>query len=109
MTQVAPFFSKMENYIQGIRNDIVAGKNVEMVALDENIGHLCDMVMKLSEEERMMYEERLHQLLESLNMLGRELKDHFGEGDSIAAHRNATVAYKTADSRDNFGKREEDE
>ena len=108
MTQVAPFFSELEKYIEGGRAAIAAGEELSLAGLDDNIDTLCTMIMALSEEERLMYEERLKELLGRLNALGLELKAQMEGVKELPKHRNASVAYQTADSRDNFGVREGD-
>lgn len=108
MIAVAPFFTEMENYIATSRATVAAGEELSLIGLDENIGKLCDLIMELSQEEKMLYEDRLRELLESLNALGNEMRVAEGDLKDISTHRNASVAYKTADSRDNFGKRDGD-
>lgn len=108
MSQVAPFFSEMEKYISDSRSAVAAGKEFELTGLDEKIDKLCALILDLSDEERMMYENRLQDLLASLNALGLEMKEQVEGVKNIPQHRNANVAYRTADSRDNFGKRDED-
>lgn len=109
MSQVAPFFSEMEHYISESRAAIANGQEVELLGLDEKINRLCEMVEGLSKEEQMMYEDRLQALLEELNALGLDLKAQHESIRNIPLHRNANVAYKTADSRDNFGIRKDEE
>lgn len=109
MTQVGPFFAEMEQYISDSRAAVAEGKEFELTALDEKIGRLCDMVLALSPEEQSLYEGRLEELLGGLNALGLELKSQHEDTKNIPMHRQANVAYRTADSRDNFGIRDEDE
>lgn len=108
--QVGPFFNDMEKFISDSRAHIAAGQDVDMAGLDSNIEKLCNMILALSDEEQRLYEDRMRDMLVSLNELGIELKAQM-EGDvrDIPMHRAASVAYKTADSRDNFGIRKEDE
>jgi archaellum component FlaC len=106
MSQVAPFFAEMEQFIEQGRATIAAGQELSLVGLDENIDRLCTLMMELSQEERMMYENRLQDLLGGLNTLGNELREQVSAIQEIPQHRNATIAYQRADSRDNFGIRD---
>lgn len=107
MTQVAPFFTEMEKFIADGRATVAAGDELSLLGLDNRIEQLCTIIAALSPEEQMMYEARLQDLLAGLNALGLELKQQF-EGGVIVQHKNAAIAYQTADSRDNFGVREEE-
>lgn len=107
MTQVAPFFAEMESYIATSRQKIAAGKDIELKGLDEKIEALCNLIISLSPEEQNLYQGRLEDLLGDLNSLGNELKTQMDGFKDLPTHRHANVAYKTADSRDNFGKRDE--
>lgn len=107
MTAVAPFFSEMEQYIADSRATVAAGKELELAGLDDKIDALCNRILELSQDERMLYESRLQELLGSLNALGNEMRAQ-GDVKEIPQHRKASVAYQTADSRDNFGKRDKE-
>jgi hypothetical protein len=106
MSKITPFFAEMENYISNCRRDIASGKDVDMQGMEIKIEALCNMVWEQSEVERLVYEPRLRSLLENLNELGKDLKEQIDGTRDIPQHRAASVAYKTADSRDNFGKRD---
>lgn len=104
MNQIAPFFAQLEDYIRNSRVGIAMGEDLDLTGLDQKIGALCDMVFELSKEEQAMYEKRLQDLLSGLNELGLELKTQMETIKELPKHKNASVAYKTADARDNFGK-----
>ncbi|MDX2073554.1 MAG: hypothetical protein SFX19_04215 [Alphaproteobacteria bacterium] len=108
MTEIAPLFTEMEQYIAASRATVAAGEELEMHKLDERIGQLCDMIEALSNDDRRTYESRLQELLSNLNALGNEMREQSGNVAEIPKHRNASVAYQTADSRDNFGKRDKE-
>jgi len=110
MTQVAAFLVEMEEYIAEARSQVALYQEIDLHALDARIGTMCDMVMELSGDERMQYEERLQKMLAALNDLGNEMKEKMGAPEDLQVHKRASVAYKTADSRDNFGfRKNEDE
>jgi len=108
MTQIAPFFSEMEDYIHDSRIKLSRGEDFDMAGLDAKIESLCDRVLDMPEKERLMYEDRLKQLLDGLNTLGLELRDKIEGIKELPTHKRAHAAYKTADSRDNFGKRDDE-
>lgn len=108
MTTIPAFFSEMERYIADSRKAVAEARDFELVGLDNNIDALCNMILALSQEERLLYETDLQNLLGNLNTLGNEMRDQFGAVQEIPQHRKASVAYQTADSRDNFGNREEE-
>lgn len=106
--QVGPFFKEMETYISESRIAVASGKEIDLHGLNVKIEELCNMILNLSPDDQRLYEDRLQELLSSLNSLGLEMKAQFEVMD-FAAHRQANVAYKTADSRDNFGKRDDED
>jgi hypothetical protein len=108
MTQLAGFFTEMEKYIADSRKTLAEGKDLSLDGMDKRIAELCDKVWELMPEQRTLYEDRLRTLLENLNALGLEMKAQMEGIKDIPQHRRANVAYKTADSRDNFGRRDED-
>jgi hypothetical protein len=109
MTLLAPFFTEMEHFIDSSRKAVAAGEELSLAGLDERIDALCERVLALSQEERLIYESRLQELLLGLNALGLDMKANMGLPNDIPQHRTASVAYKTADSRDNFGARAPEE
>jgi len=109
MNDIAPFFTEMEDYIRICRETIAVCEDVQLTGLDDRIDRLCNLVLALSPDERLQYEERLQTLLADLNSLGEEMRAQYVGVTELPKHRNASVAYKTADSRDNFGKRDEKE
>lgn len=107
MSQVTTLFSEMERYISESRSHVADGKDISLQSLDANIEKLCNMVLTLTPEDQEIYEPRLQGLLLNLNALGLEMKEQ-NSLHELPMRRNASVAYKTADSRDNFGKRDEE-
>lgn len=102
MNPVEPFFTEMQDFIQESRDKLAAGKDIDMLGLDIKVEALCNMVLDLPQPDRVRYEPKLQHLLEGLNALGNELRDKMG---GVSEHKRAHAAYKTADSRDNFGNR----
>ncbi len=109
MTTVPAFFTEMERYIEGSRKAVAEAKDFDLTGLDGKIDALCNMILELSQEERILYEVDLQNLLGNLNALGNEMRDQFSNVQEIPQHRKASIAYQTADSRDNFGNRDEEE
>ena len=105
MTQVELFFSEMENYIAESRKVVAQSRELDMRGLDEKIEALCNMILELDKDGQAQYEDRLRNLLGNLNELGNEMRAQVEGIKDIPQHRAASVAYKTADSRDNFGHR----
>ena len=107
MSHVGPFFQEMEEYISESRIAVASGREIDLHGLNLKIESLCNMILDLSPDDQRLYEERLQDLLTNLNTLGVEMKAQFETLD-LLTHRQANIAYKTADSRDNFGKRGDD-
>lgn len=111
MTQLNPekFFDDVSKFIAESRAIIERGDVVQLDGLDEEVARLCEAVLHLSQDERLKYADTLQRLLKDLNLLATELTT---QRDTIAAqihdlsdHRRANVAYKKADSADDFGKK----
>lgn len=103
MNPIEPFFSEMEDYIQDSRDKLASGRDIDMLGLDIKVEALCNMVLDMPQPDRVRYEPKLQHLLEGLNALGEELREKMG---GVSEHKRAHAAYKTADSRDNFGQRQ---
>ena len=104
----ATLFAELEEYVASSRAQVEAGADVDLAGLDANIEKLCNLVLSMSPDDQQLYAPRLEDLLHGLNALGLALKAQH-DITQLPMHRNASVAYKTADSRDNFGRREEGE
>ena len=82
--------------------------SVDMGGMEQQVASLCDAVAELPKPDQVQYIGKLTTILESLNSLGTRLKEQLAEPAELPKLRSASVAYKTADSRDNFGKRDSD-
>lgn len=105
-------FSDIEQFIAESRAMLDAGAMLEMAGLDDQVRSLCETVLQLSQDERITYSDRMQHLLAELKNLGEsmvETREKLAEDIRRAStQKNATKAYKIADSRDNFGHREDD-
>lgn len=106
-------FTDISQFVVESRELLKSGAMMELAGLDQRIAALCEQVLKLSQEDRLHYADKLQKLLAELKALGEEMvaqRDHMAEEiKAISAHKKANVAYKVSDSRDNFGKRGDDE
>lgn len=105
----AALFSEISQYIADSRLLIAEGKIVELSGLDNHIKNLCEMVTALSGQERGQYEQKLSQLAVELDALIKTLHEQkayvSGEMAQASGVKKASIAYKTADAVDNFGKK----
>ncbi len=105
-------FDEIGQFVKESHALLESGAIMELTGLDERVRTLCDQVLQLTQEERLMYADRLQELLEKLNGLGQALvseRDKLGEEASqLTQHKKAHVAYRTADARDNYGDKDED-
>jgi hypothetical protein len=103
-------FDRLTFFIEEGNKLLATGQSMELSGLEEQIDMLCGAVMDLPEVERVQYQERLTDLLNELTKLGKGLIEHHRdiveELQSLPSQKKANIAYKTADSRDNFGKRD---
>lgn len=106
-------FDDIERFITESRALLKAGEMLEMQGLDEQVRTLCQTVLQLSQEERVAAADRMQHVLAELKALGEsmtETRDNLAEEiRGLSTQKKAATAYKIADSRDDFGKRKEEE
>lgn len=106
-------FEGISRFIDDSRNLLKEGAVMELSGLDEQVRGLCEQMLELSQDDRIMYADKLQKLLGELKKLGEELVVHrdamVKEIQHISEHRKANVAYRTADASDDFGKKKEEE
>lgn len=77
------------------------GALIEMNQFDQQVRQLCDAVLALSQDDRVLYADRLQALLAELKNLGDAMiaqKDMLArEIQQLSQHRKASVAYRTTD------------
>ena len=109
---VQDLFRDIEEYISQSMEFLAQGQIMELNGLDQQVHRLCQEVVQLSDEERERHAERMQVMVASLSTLAEALqkqKDVIGaELNQSHVARKASIAYKQADSRDNFGKTPED-
>lgn len=111
--QPEKLFEDVEQFIAENRAILARGEFVELEGLDGEVKRLCESILQLSQDERVAHSEKLQSLLNELNALANELaaqRDKIsGEIHALSQHRQAHVAYKKADSTDEFGSKNKDE
>lgn len=104
-------FDRINTFIEESRAMIREGAMMDVEGLDRKVKELCDMVLTLSQQERLQYADKLQTLLGDMGQLGEEmsqLRDRMGdEIRSLSKAKKAAVAYNVADSRDGYGKKKE--
>jgi hypothetical protein len=104
-------FLEVEQFIAEGRALLDQGALMELAGLDEQVRILCDRVLQLSQEERLVYADKLQKLLGDLTALGETMaqkRDLIAEEiRGLSHHKKASTAYRVADSRDDFGERDE--
>ena len=106
-------FSRIEEFVTQSRELVSHGAMLEIEGLEARIESLCEMVLGLSQEDRLRYADKLQVLLADIGKLGEEmmaLRDAMGdEIRSLTSVKKASVAYRVADASDSYGKRKNDE
>ncbi len=108
MSDLETLFIEAETIIIDSSAKLRIAEDFELAGLEQKIETLCNRVMLESPELQQTLVPRLTTILENLTMLGTGLKQAMGDVPAIPVHKAANVAYKVADSRDNFGKRNGD-
>lgn len=110
MTNTTPelLFEQIEKFIAESRHLLAEGSLVELDGLDNQVRHMCQVVLELTQEERVKHADRMQQLLWSLGDLG-EAMSHYREAMAeeirhLSQHRRANVAYQTVENIDNYKK-----
>lgn len=92
---------------------LAEGHVIDLSGMERDVQALCEAILEFSIQERENYTAELEVLYQALSQFGDELvqarEDLRRQIQAISSHRNANVAYKTADSRDEFGERANDE
>jgi hypothetical protein len=102
-------FRDVLQYIEDCRVLLQKGELVELSGLDRTIAALCTEVAGLGPSERTRYADHIELLFNELSQLGEDLKATHGaltaQMSAIDNYRKASIAYRTSDASDNFGKR----
>jgi Mg2+ and Co2+ transporter CorA len=98
-------------FVAESREMVKSGAMMDIEDLEKKVSELCDMVLSLSQADRLRYADKLQLLLADIGKLGEEmttLKDAMGdEIKSLSNVKKASVAYRVADSRDGYGKKDD--
>lgn len=116
MTMKSPraekLFDDIAQFIAESHALLDAGAMMELSGLDEQVRTLCDAVLTLSQDERVIYADRLQQLLGDLKALGDALvesRDKIAEElRGVADHKKANKAYRIVDASDDYGNRDDE-
>lgn len=105
-------FNKITGFVTESRDLLKSGSMMDLQGLEARIQDLCQLVLGLSQDDRIKYADKLQVLLGDIGKLGEEmssLRDVMAqEIRSISKHKKANVAYKVTDASDGFGKRDDD-
>ena len=97
-------FSDISQFVAESKSLLDQGAMMELAGLDERVRMLCDAVMQLSQEQRVLYADRLQELLSELKVLGEAMviqRDAMAEViRHLPSHKKASVAYSKADATD---------
>jgi hypothetical protein len=104
--------TKISGFVSESRELLKSDSMMDMQGLEARVQDLCQLVLSLSQDDRVKYADKLQVLLGDIGKLGEEmasLRDAMAdEIRSLSKHKKATVAYKVADATDGFGKRNEE-
>ena len=104
-------FRDISQFIAESRAMLEAGAIMELAGLDDQVRMLCDAVLQLSQDERILYPDRLQELFNGLKLLGEEMeaqRDKLAdEIRGVPQFKKASVAYRIVDASDGY-KEEED-
>ena len=102
-------FDEISMFVSDCHSLLRQGMVLEMAGLDTRVQELCDLVLKLSQEERLRYADRLQILFDDIKKLGdamlQERETLIKEIQGLGEHRKASVAYRSTDAIDNYGKK----
>lgn len=110
MSQNAPhaevLFKNIAEFIAQSQMLLREGAIVELSGLDEKVAKLCKEALALSDDDRTKYADLLSELLNSLTVLGEDMRRQqeaiVNEIRFLGSHKKANVAYKSADATDGF-------
>jgi len=72
---VAKRLKSIVDYVRDCQMRVGKGEIMELQGLDKNVIDICDAIARLPEEEGQAMEEQMSLLIDSLEMLGRMLKE----------------------------------
>lgn len=100
---------RVSEFVTESRDMVKDGAMLEVEGLEAKVSELCEMVLSLSQDDRLRYADKLQILLSDIGKLGEEMKQlrdmMGGEIRSLTAVKKATVAYHVADASDQYGKK----
>ena len=104
-------FSKIAAFVAESRDLVKNGAMLEIEGLESRIDELCNILLNLSQEQRVIYADKLQVLLADIGKLGEEmmaLRDVMGdEIRSLTSVKKASVAYRVVDASDGYGSRKD--
>ena len=106
-------FEEISSFVEHSNVILERGDILELAGLDLQVEKLCLEVLNLSQEQRLLYADRLQKLLADLTVLGASMSasqsEIAAEITHLNSHQKANIAYKTADATDGFGPKIEEE
>lgn len=108
MIDMEVLFAEVETTIREGQAKLDERADFDLSGLQHQVESLCNYVTSQPQEIQQSLVPRLSNILQDLTMLGQGLKAEIGEPQKLQNRKAAHVAYKIADSRDNFGKRDDD-
>lgn len=102
-------FDQISAFVADCHSLLKQGMVLEMAGLDVRVQELCDLVLKLTQDERLHYADRLQLLFDDIKKLGDAMLEErdvlLKEIQGLGEHRKASVAYRSTDAMDNYGKK----
>jgi hypothetical protein len=102
-------FNDISKFVSDSRALLQQGTVMELSGLENRILLLCEEVLVLSQEERLIYAKRLQQLMADLAALGEEIT---AQRDAVAkeiqqlpGHKKANKAYRKPEADDKEDKK----
>jgi hypothetical protein len=103
-------FENIEQFVAESHSLLEKGAIMELAGLDEHVRSLCDQVLSMSQDDRILYADKLQKLLGDLKNLGEALAQQrdavASEIRNMSKHQKANVAYKVADASDDYGNKD---
>ena len=101
MSDVEVLFDCVAKFVSDGNAALEAGGVPHLEDLDGHVKSLCETVLRLSQDQRLKYADRLQQLLLDLKALGDAMVARqellADEVRYVSAHKKASVAYTTMD------------
>ena len=85
--EVAKRLKSIIDYVRDCQLRVGKGEIMDLEGLDKNVVNICDAIAKLPEEEGQALEGQMSQLIDSLEALGRMLKDQQDKFDVAAGSK----------------------